>query len=407
MSAGETFVIIGASLAGAKAAEALRAREFDGQIVLLGEESHRPYERPPLSKSYLAGKSEREKIFVHPDGWYAEHRVDFRPDTRATGIDRSARRVRLADGGEVGYSKLLLTTGASPRRLPVPGADAEGVLYLRTLDDSSRLRGTFAQISRLVIVGAGWIGLEAAAAARGAEVEVTIVEAAELPLLAALGPEMAAVFADLHRRNGVDLRFGETIEEIAVEGGQVGGVRLRDGSVLAADAVLVGIGAAPNTELAERAGLPVDNGILVDAALRTADPDVFAAGDVANAYHPLFGQRIRVEHWANALNQPPIAAAGMLGAAADYRRLPYFFTDQYDLGMEYTGYVLRDGYDRVITRGDPASGEFIAFWLAGGRVRAAMNVNVWDVGEAVTELITSGRVVDPARLADPAVPLGG
>ncbi len=403
--ASEAIVIVGASLTGAKAAEALRAKGYDGRIVLVGEEPHAPYERPPLSKDYLMGKSERDKAFVHPESWYAEHDVELRTGAHVASIERSTHQVRLADASRIGYSKLLLATGASPRHLPVLGGNAQRVVYLRTLDDSERLRGLFGQIRRLAVIGAGWIGLEVAAAARGAGVEVVVVETERLPLLRVLGPETAEHFAGLHRRNGVDFRFGEAVGEITTEGGYATGVRLRDGSVVEAEAVLVAIGAAPNTQLAEDADLAVDDGVLVDAALRTDDPDIFAAGDVARAYHPRFKQRIRVEHWANALNQPEVAAAGMLGEQAEYTRLPYFFTDQYDLGMEYVGYVEPGGYDRLVTRGDPASGEFIAFWLAEGRVLAGMNVNVWDVTDSISALIESGAQIDPDALADPDTPL--
>jgi len=391
------FVIAGAGMAGAKAAEALREKGFDGRIVLIGEESHRPYERPPLSKDYLMGKAERDSAYVHAESWYAEHDVDLRPDTSVTGIDRAAHQVELADGSRLDYDKLLLTLGASPRALRVPGAD--NALYLRRVEDSDRIRDSFAPGSRLVVIGAGWIGLEVTSAARQAGVEVTVLEAAELPLLRVLGPELAQVFADLHTDHGVDLRFGVAVEEITDAG-----VRLADGTVVPADTVLVAVGAAPNVELAQQAGLDVDNGIIVDASLRTSDPDVFAAGDVANAFHPLLGKHIRVEHWANAMHQPATAAAAMLGGDARYEDLPYFFTDQYDLGMEYIGHVEPDGYDEVVFRGDRAGREFIAFWLAGGKVVAGMNVNVWDVNDSIKALILSGATVDPAKLADPAQP---
>jgi len=392
------FVIIGGGLAGAKAAEALRDSGFDGDLVLIGDEQHRPYERPPLSKDYLAGKSSRDDVFVHPAQWYAEHGVDLRLGDAATAIDRAARTVRLADGGTVGYDKLLLATGSSPRRLQVPGGDTAH--YLRRLEHSESIRATFGAGRRLVVVGAGWIGLEVAAAARQAGTDVTVVEVLELPLLRVLGREIATVFADLHRANGVDLRFGAQVRELGP-----GGVALADGTELPADAVVVGVGITPNTGLALDAGLNVDNGVLVDASLRSSDPDIFAAGDVANAQHPFLGRHIRVEHWANALNQPAVAAAAMLGRDAAYDELPYFYTDQYDLGMEYVGYVEPDGYDRVVIRGDAAAREFIAFWLAGDRVLAGMNVNIWDVTEPIKALIRSRTVVDPERLADPDTPL--
>lgn len=402
------IVIVGASLGGAKAAEALREAGYRGGIVLIGEEHERPYERPPLSKGYLLGKEAREKIYVHQPQWYAEHDVTLRLGTPVVSIDPAGHTVTLADDGQVEYRKLLLTTGSVPRRLPVPGADQDGVLYLRRVEDSDRIKAALRPGARIAVIGAGWIGLEVAAAAREAGAEVTVLEALELPLLRVLGREVAQVFADLHREHGVDLRFGVKVAELTGEGGTVNGVRLADGSTVAADAVVVGIGIAPATGLAEAAGLEIDNGIKTDQHLRTSDPDVHAAGDVANAYHPLFGRHVRVEHWANALNQPQTAARAMLGQQdAVYDRVPYFFTDQYDLGMEYVGYVEPDGYDQVVFRGDPSTREFIAFWLSGGRVLAGMNVNVWDVTDPIRELVRSGRVVDTKALADPDVPLGG
>ena len=399
------YVIVGASLAGAKAAETLREEGFGGPIVLIGEETERPYERPPLSKDYLLGKAEREAIYVHPAGWYAEHGVELRLGTTVTGVNPAAHEVMLGDGGRIGYAKLLLATGSAPRRLPVPGADADGVHYLRRVADSDRIKEAFAVASRVAVIGAGWIGLETTAAARAAGVEVTFLETAELPLLRVLGREVAEVFAGLHREHGVDLRFGVQVAEITGSGGQAGGVRLADGSHIPAEAVIVGVGIMPNSQLAETAGLEVGNGIVTDAQLRSSDPDIYAAGDVANAYHPVLGRHIRVEHWANALNQPQAAARAMLGQDIAYDLVPYFYTDQYDLGMEYAGYVEPGGYDQVVFRGDVARREFIAFWLGGGRVLAGMNVNIWDVNEAIQAIVRGGRAVDVGQLADPNVPL--
>jgi len=405
MSPSETYVIVGASLAGAKAAEALRDKGFEGQIVLIGSEQHLPYERPPLSKGYLAGSAAREKVYVHPESWYAEHGIELRLNQTVSRIDRDARRVELADGGQIGYDKLLLTTGASPRTLSVPGADAGGVYLLRTLDESDSLRELLSRISRLVVIGAGWIGLEVAAAARQAGVEVTVVESAELPLLRVLGSEVARVFADLHVQHGVDFRFNASLAEIRTSEGRATGVSLGDGTVIEADAVLVGVGVKPNSDLAEAAGLSVDNGIVVDSSLATSDPRIFAAGDVANAMNAVYNKHVRVEHWANALNQPVTAAAAMLGQPAIHDQLPYFFTDQYDLGMEYVGLVDPGGYDEVVFRGDVAGREFIAFWVRDGRVLAGMNVNVWDVVDDIKELIRSHASVSAERLADPGTPL--
>ncbi len=405
MVTSDTFVIVGAGLAGAKAAETLRKQGFDGRLVMLGAEHHAPYERPPLSKDYLMGKMPREKVFAHAHHWYAEQHVELRSGQAVTGLDRDTCEVRLADGSVVSYDKLLLTTGASPRELQVPGAGAAGVHYLRTLDDSDVLRSTLATASRLVVIGAGWIGLEVTAAARLAGVEVTVIETAELPLLRVLGPEVAQVFADLHLDHDVDFRFKASLAEILTDNGVATGVRLSDGTTIAADAVLVAVGAGPNVQLAEAAGLHVDNGVVVDAALRTSDPNIFAAGDVANAFHPLYGRHIRVEHWANARQQPKAAAASMLGNDASYDELPYFYTDQYNLGMEYVGFVEPGGYDRVVFRGDVAGREFIAFWLSNDRVVAGMNVNVWDVVEPIKAIIRSAAAIPANQLADAGVAL--
>ncbi|PVZ14796.1 NAD(P)/FAD-dependent oxidoreductase [Actinomycetospora cinnamomea] len=400
-----TIVIVGAGLAGAKAAETLREEGFPGRVVLLGDEDERPYERPPLSKEYLQGRADRASTYVHPPDWYAEHGVDLRTGVPVTALDRDAHEVVLADGDRLGYRTLLLTTGSSPRRLALPGADLDGLHYLRTLGDSDRIAAALRSSSRTVVVGGGWIGLEVAAAARVAEVAVTVLESASLPLLRVLGPEMAQVFADLHEEHGVDLCCGADLVEILGRDGRVAGVRLGDGTEIDADAVVVGIGITPNTALAETAGLEVDDGVVVDESLCTSDPDIHAAGDVARIWHPALGRRLRVEHWANALNGGPAAARAMLGTGSAYDRLPYFFTDQYDLGMEYSGDAAPGQYDEVVVRGDLSAREFVAFWLADGRVRAGMNVNVWDVTGPIGDLVRSGAPVDRARLADPSVPL--
>jgi 3-phenylpropionate/trans-cinnamate dioxygenase ferredoxin reductase subunit len=359
-----------------------------------------------LSKGYLAGSDDRDAFVVHPREWYDEHNVELRLGVAATALDAAAHTVTLADGDVLHYDRLLLATGSQPRRLPVPGADAAGVHYLRTVDDSEALRAAVRPGTRVVIIGAGWIGLEVGAFAREAGADVTVVESAELPLLRVLGREVAEVFAQLHREHGVDLRFGATLTEFAVTDGRVSGVVLADGTTIPADLILVGIGAAPDVALAEAAGLPVDNGVLADAALRTADPDIVVAGDIANAEHPLLGRRVRVEHWATALNQPAVAARTMRGEPASWDELPYFFSDQYDLGMEYIGYVEPGEYDRVVFRGDRDGREFVAFWLtADDRVLAGMNVNVWDVVDDVKALIRAGRPVDLAALTDPGRPI--
>lgn len=400
-------VVVGAGLAGAKTVEGLRERGYDGRVVLLGSETERPYERPPLSKGYLQGSDERDGAFVHPADWYAVHDVDLRLGTTVRSIDLGARDVVDGSGTRTGWDHLVLATGSEPRRLDVPGAGLDGVVQLRTLDDSDRLRTLLTAGKRVVVVGGGWIGLEVTAAARAAGCEVSVLVRDPLPLLAVLGPELAAMFADLHRENGVDLRTRTEISEIvaAGDGTHVGAVELADGTLIDADLVVVGIGAAPRVDLAKAAGLHVENGVVVDAHLRSSNPHVLAVGDIARAHHPLLGTHVRVEHWANALNQPATAAATIVGADEPYDRLPYFFTDQFDLGMEYVGYVGVHGYDEVVVRGDLQGRELIAFWRREGRVLAAMNVNVWDVVDDVQALIRSGAVVDHDRLADPDVPL--
>ncbi|MEV1328435.1 FAD-dependent oxidoreductase [Micromonospora costi] len=413
MAPSPTFVIVGAGLAGARAAQTLREEGFDGRVILLGEEPERPYERPPLSKGLLLGATPRHDVYVHDAGWYDQFDVDLRTATRVTAVDRAARHVVLDNGEQVRYDKLLLTTGSTPRRLAAPGADLDGVLYLRTLAQSDRIAETLTRPARLVVVGAGWIGLEIAAAARRHGAGVTVVDIADLPLQRVLGDEVARVFADLHRSHGVTFRFGVGIRELR-GAGRVSSVVLTDGTELAADTVVVGVGVQPDTQLAEAAGLKVDNGIVTDAQLLTSDPHIYAAGDVASTYHPLLNRHIRVEHWANALNGGPAAARSMLGREIEYARLPYFFSDQYDLGMEYSGWVAPGGYDRVVFRGDPTvvdgrAPEFLAFWVSDGRILAGMNANVWDVTDPIQALVRAGhggRAVDLAKLADPGVPLG-
>jgi NADPH-dependent 2,4-dienoyl-CoA reductase/sulfur reductase-like enzyme len=391
-------VIAGGGLAGAKTAEALRTKGYDGAITLFGAESHVPYERPPLSKGYLQGKAEFDEAIVLPADWYPQNDVALHTGVEVVAVHPQNSEVELADGTREGYGALVLATGSAPRRLPIAGA--ESTLTLRTREDSDAIRATFGAGKRLVIVGGGWIGLEVAAAARGAGTDVTILEAAELPLLAVLGHEMAAVFADLHRVNGVDLQLGVSIASIGPNG-----VQLADGTTFDADAVVMGVGARPRTELAASAGLTIDNGVLVDASLRSSDPAIFAVGDIANHDHPVLGHRVRVEHWATALNQPGAVAASIVGDSAPYEDLPYFFSDQYDLGMEYIGHAASGSYTRVVVRGDLTGREFVAFWLDGEqRVQASMNVNVWDVVDEIKPLIANRVVVDPDKLADASTP---
>jgi 3-phenylpropionate/trans-cinnamate dioxygenase ferredoxin reductase subunit len=398
----QTHVIVGAGLAGAKAAEALRSKGFGGRIVLIGEEAELPYERPPLSKDYLRGESPREKARVHPDDFYAANDIELRTSTAVERIDPAEGEVTLSTGERLGYDRLLLATGAEPRRLSVAGSDLDGVHYLRDLSDADRIADRLNAGGRVVVIGGGWIGSEVAASARQKGLEVTVVERGRVPLERVLGRELGDFYAQVHGDHGV-----QRVTDASLGGfegsSRVERVRLADGRALETDFVVVGVGVAPRTELAEHAGIAVDDGILVDERLETSIPGVFAVGDVANAYHPFYGRRLRVEHWANALNQPATAAKAMLGKPASYKRLPYFFSDQYDVGMEYSGYAT--SWDEVVFRGDPAEREFIAFWLERGRVVAGINVNVWDVTGPIQELIRSRRPVDATDLRDADIAL--
>jgi len=403
MTTDQTFVIAGASLAGAKAAETLRSEGFDGRVVLIGAEDERPYERPPLSKEYLRGEAGREKVYVHDEGFYAERDIDLRLGRTVTGLETSARRVTLDDGEQLPYDRLLLATGAEPRRLSIPGGELEGVHYLRSVGDSDALRERLDRGGSVVVVGAGWIGSEVAASARQRGLDVTVVEPMSVPLERVLGPELGAVYRDIHADHGVRMLLGTGVEAFE-GGGAVERVRTGDGNALECDFVVVGVGVQPRSSLATAADLPVDDGILVDQFLQTSVRGVFAAGDVANAWHPFFRDRIRVEHWANALSQGPAAARNMLGGAEPYETIPYFFSDQYEVGMEYAGHAPR--WDRVVLRGDPATREFIAFWLVEDRVVAGMNVGIWDVTDDIQRLIRTRVAVDDRRLSDTDVPLG-
>ncbi|NBM18646.1 FAD-dependent oxidoreductase [Streptomyces sp. GC420] len=414
VDADQTFVIVGGGLAGAKAAETLRAEGFTGRVILVCDELDHPYERPPLSKGYLLGKEERDSVFIHEPAWYAQAEIELHLGQPAVHLDRENRTVRLGDGTRLHYDRLLLATGAEPRRLDIPGTDLAGVHHLRRLSHAERLRGVLSSLGRdnghLVIAGAGWIGLEVAAAARSYGAEVTVVEPLPTPLHQVLGPELGQLFTDLHSEHGVRFHFGVRLTEIVGQDGVVLAARTDDGGEHPAHDVLAAIGAAPRTALAEAAGLELvpraeGGGIAVDASLRTSDPNIFAAGDVAAARHPLLGTRLRVEHWANALNGGPAAARAMLDHDVSYDRVPYFFSDQYDVGLEYSGYAPPGSYDQVLVRGDTGKRRFIAFWLKEGRVLAGMNVNVWDVVEHIQNLIRSGTVVDQEALSDPSVPL--
>jgi 3-phenylpropionate/trans-cinnamate dioxygenase ferredoxin reductase subunit len=403
-----TFVVVGASLAGAKAVETLRSEGFDGRVMLVGDETERPYERPPLSKGYLLGKDPRDSAFVHDASWYASAEVELLLGVRATGLDAGAHTVTLDGFEPVPYDKLLITTGSRPRRLDVPGDDLYGIRYLRTLPDSDALIDRLKPGMSVVVIGAGWIGLETAAAAIAHGATVHIVEPGTLPLRRVLGDELATIYADLHRQHGVTFHFESSVASFDGAAGQLTGVRLNDGAQIPATLAIVGVGIVPNVELASSAGLDVADGIVANASLQTSDPDIYACGDVVSSFRPLLDKHVRVEHWSNALDGGPAAAKAMLGQDVSYDPVPYFYSDQYDFSMEYAGYVEPGKYDHVLFRGDPDRREFIAFWIRDGRVLAGLNANVWDVQDDIQKLVRAGFAgerVDAARLVDLQVPL--
>jgi 3-phenylpropionate/trans-cinnamate dioxygenase ferredoxin reductase component len=401
MATPKTFVIVGAGLAGAKAAEALRNEGFEGRLILIGDEPERPYERPPLSKDYLRGDS-AERPYVHAESFYSDKEIELWTATRVSGIDANLRELWLEGDQRLSYDRLLVATGAVPRRLDVPGAELDGIHYLRTLADSEQIGERIDRGQRLVVIGSGWIGAEVAASARQKGCQVTMIEMASLPLERVLGPELGEIYVDLHRGHGVELLPETTVDRFEGKG-SVERVVTHDGSSIETDFVVVGIGVAPRAGLVETAGVRVNNGVLVDGHLEASVPGVFAAGDVANARHPFYGRHLRVEHWANALKQGPVAATAMLGKPASYDEIPYFFSDQYEASMEYSGYATQ--WDEVVFRGDVGAHEFVAFWLKDQRLLAGLNMNVWDASEPIRELIRSRRALDPRDLVDPAVPL--
>lgn len=391
------LVIIGAGQAAAAVIDGLRGAGDERSVLLIGNEGERPYERPGLSKEVLLGDAQSDSVYIHDQAYYDTHGVQTRLDDAATGIDPASSTVTLASGETATYTDLVLATGATPRRLPIPGMDLPGVHTLRRIPDSQAIKATFGQGRRIVIIGGGWIGLEVAAAARQAGSEVTVLEAAGLPLENTLGQRLGRHFADLHTSHGATLRTGSAV---AIEGAtHATGVRVDD-ETLPADAVVVAVGAAPNLDLAEAAGLPVDGGVKVDEHLRAAE-HIYAVGDIANAHNTTLGHRLRVEHWDNAARQGQLAGRVLAGGSDVYDWHPYFFTDQYDLGMEYVGRGAPE--DDVVIRGDMSAGEFLAFWLRDGVLTAGMNVNIWDVNDQIRGLL--GTTVDPARLADADIPL--
>ncbi len=403
MSGLHQIVVVGTGLAGALAVETLRDEGFDGAIMLVGEEPVRPYERPPLSKDLLQGAKSARDVFVHDESWYDAHEVDLRTGTAVRTLDVDGRTVELDDSSRLPYDRLLLATGSMARPLRVPGGDLPGVHVLRTLADAQRLDVALQSASHVVVVGAGWIGTEVAASARSLGRDVTLVGRGTHPLERVIGPELGAFYGDLHRDHGVRLVMGVDVDSLRGTH-HVEEVRTTDGQVLPADLVIAGVGASPRVELAEAAGLSVNGGISTDQCLHTSGNWIYAAGDVSAAWHPIFRRRVRVEHWANARHQGRLAARNMLGARLSHERVPYFYSDQFEVGMEYSGYAPE--WDDIVYRGNAAEREFVAFWLHERRVVAGMSINVWDLAETIQELVHSGRVVDPVRLTDTRVALG-
>lgn len=398
------MVIIGGGLAGAKTAETLREHGYAGDITLLAGEAHAPYERPPLSKEVLQGQAEAASTYVHPQEWYEENSVDLRTGESAVSIDPQAHTVLTGSGENIEYEKVLLATGSRARKLDLPGSDLPGVFTLRTIDDARSLYDALrVGEHKLVVVGSGWIGMEVAASAKTLGNSVTVIGHSKVPLSRALGEKIGARYQQLHTENGVEFRMHASTEAILgrdrVEGVQV------DGDTIDATLVVIAVGAVPNIEVAERSGIQVDNGVPTDASLETSMKDVFAAGDITNEMHPVLDARVRVEHWGTALAQGEAAARSMLGQDVSYDNIPYFYTDQFDLGMELAGYPPLMADADVVIRGDFDGNEYIAFWLKDSKVVGGMNVNIWDVNDTIQELISSETEVTVEQLQDTNVPL--
>lgn len=406
-AASSTAIIIGAGHAGGELAIALRNEGWEGRILLLGEEAHQPYHRPPLSKAYLAGSVEKSSLSIRPQMAYDKANVEFIGGVRVSRIDRANQRLELADGSQLAYDKLAIATGGRPRPLSVPNAAVAercaNFHYLRTLDDVEQIRAQLAPGKRLAIVGGGYIGLEVAASAIAQGLQVTVLEALPRVLQRVTAAELSAYYERKHREAGVDIRTGVQVADLEVTGDTVTAVLCADGSRLAADLVVVGIGLLANTELAAEAGLQVDNGILVDEHAQTSDPHIYAAGDCTNHPNALLGRRLRLESVPNALEQSRVAAANMAGKAKTYASAPWFWSDQYELKLKMVG--LAEGFERLVLRGDPATDSFSAFYLKGDKVLAADTVNRPQDFIAAKRLVAEGIAVTDAQLADDSKPL--
>ena len=396
---GERAIIIGAGQAGAQAAQSLRQGGFAGDILMIGDEVSPPYQRPPLSKAYLQGALGVERLFLKPDAFYEQQAILLRLGERIDEIDRAKGEIILAGNGErLGYDKLLLATGAPPRRLNAPGADLPGVYYLRTIADSDVLRPAFSKVGRIVIVGAGYIGLEVAASARKAGLDVTILEMADRVLARVAGPEISSFFETVHSEAGVDLRLGARLASFDGQG-RVEAAILEDGEMIRCDAVLVGIGAVPATALAAGAGLKIDNGVWTDEFAKTSDPAIYAAGDCASHPSQFYGRRLRLESVPNAIEQAKVAGANMTGGNLVYDAVPWFWSDQYDVKLQTVG--VSEGADEIILRGDPGERRFSVWSLKSGQLLAVDAINDPAAFAISKRLIAAGGDVDAKMLADP------
>jgi 3-phenylpropionate/trans-cinnamate dioxygenase ferredoxin reductase subunit len=397
----EHAVIVGASHASAQLAATLRQGGWEGNISIVGEEAIPPYHRPPLSKAYLAGEKHSDELLIRPGTFYEKTAIDMVLGSRVTAIDTDRKQVMLHDGGTIPYDKLALTTGARVRKLDLPGHEQEGVFYLRDLNDVDRIRGFIGPGKSAVIIGGGYIGLETAASMRKLGMEVTVLEALPRVLQRVTAPEVSAFYTRVHREEGVEIVTDAVVKGLTGDG-TVTGVELDDGSQLAADLVIIGVGVIPDTELAETAGLEVDNGIVVDEFARTSDPDIVAAGDCTNHFNPIYQRRLRLESVQNATDQAKTAANTLCGKLEAYHALPWFWSDQYDLKLQIAG--LSQGFDRVVVRGASDNGRsFAAFYFAGDQLLAVDAINRPKEFMAVRRALTQGQSADPAKLADESV----
>jgi 3-phenylpropionate/trans-cinnamate dioxygenase ferredoxin reductase subunit len=398
-----TFVLLGGGLASATAASTLRMAGFDGRVIIVGDEAHIPYSRPPLSKEVLRGEKSPEQTWLRPPTWYTSKDVELRLGIRATAVDPGAHLVELADGTRLAYDKLLVATGGVPRTLDIPGVDLPGVLFLRRLDDALALRGQLIPGAPVVVIGAGFIGAEVAASARTLGCEVTMFEIAEIPLGRALGPEIGQIYADVHREHGVELRTRVGVDRI--EGhGHVQRVVATDGRVHDASVVVIGVGLVPELDLAGSSGLAIGNGVIVDEYCRTSADDVFAAGDIANHPNLFLGRRIRIEHWQNAQHQGAAAARNMLGQQQPFREVPWVWSDQYEHNLQVVG--LPDPTQRMVLRGDTETRNFSAFFIRDGRVTAALAINRPEDIRVARLMIHDGTEAAEGHLADVDADLG-